>query len=54
MCIIYNGHANALLDVGGGGLVFILQALGLTRYSTIGYMRYVKTYSALFKDLMLT
>ena len=35
MCIIYNGHAKALLDVGGGGLVFILQALVLRRYSTI-------------------
>ena len=35
MCIIYNRHAKALLDVGGGGLVFILQALGLRRYSTI-------------------
>ena len=35
MCIIYNRHAKALLDVGGGGVVFILQALVLRRYSTI-------------------
>ena len=35
MGIIYNRHAKALLDVGGGGLVFMLQALGLRRFSTI-------------------
>ena len=35
MCIIYNRHAKALLDVGDGGLVFILQALELRRFSTI-------------------